>query len=80
MEGDAQEETNGEVAKELFPETPNVTRGGRKKERKRDGNGGLGCLAVLLFFVVCLLAAMVTFQLNNGWRELTIDGLCVNYF
>ncbi len=77
MEGDAQEDNNGRLAKELFPETPHGARGGRRKEREREdgGRGGsLGCLAVLLFFVVCVLAAVVTVRLNNGWRELTVEG------
>lgn len=74
MEGDAQEEKSEKLAKELFPESPNIPGRGRKKRDESGRSGGLGCLAVLLFFVVCLLATLVTVQLNNGWRELTLEG------
>ena len=81
--------TNGEIAKELFPPTPDSKRRQRHAHkgsptatprpplRKRAGRVGgfrLSFLGVVFFFFLCLLAVWFTAQLNKDWLELTWEG------
>ena len=89
-DGDDLRATNGEIAKELFPPTPDEA-----SRRRRHANKGsptatprpplrrragrmsgfrLGFLGVVFFFLLCLLAVWITAQLNKDWLKLTWEG------
>ena len=90
QERDDLQATNGDIAKELFPPTPDdaarrrrhtnkgspsaTPRPPLRRQPRRVGGFRLGCLGVVFFIFLCLVAVCITAQLNKDWLELTWEG------
>ena len=86
MESEDLQMSDAHVARKLFTPSPKRRRslkGWKSRRREKDetdqgrvyrGGFRLSVMGGLLFFLLCLLAILVTVQLNRGWMELTMEG------
>ncbi len=70
------------VVKRLFPPTPEKAATKRTplhytfwRSRNRRSSFRTGILGALIFLVLCVSVVVVTAKLNNGWTQLTLDGM-----
>ena len=70
------------IARQLFTPSPRGAKSGEREKKRESQKRGvvrsgfrLNFLGVILFFLLCGLAAVLSVWLNNGWiRELTLEG------
>ncbi len=72
----------GEVVKRLFPPTPEKAATKRTplhytfwRSKNRRSSFRTGILGALIFLALCVSVVVVTAKLNNGWTQLTLDGM-----